>query len=93
MKPYARHKARSLALQALFEWQFAASKIAIIKNQYLSELNPKKVDVEYFNQLLLGITENLSTIDDTITPFLDRKIKELDKILHQKGQKIMLRLI
>lgn len=80
MKPYARHKARSLALQSIFQWQFAASSVSDIAAQYLAELNPKKIDVEYFRGLLYGVVKNVAAIDNIMTPFLDRKIKELNKV-------------
>lgn len=80
MKPYARHKARALVLQAIFQWQFAANHIADIEAQYLAELNPKKADAEYFKDLLRGIVENIIAVDEVITPFLDRKMKDLNKV-------------
>lgn len=80
MKPHTRHKARSLALQAIFQWQFGASNLDDIKTQYITELNPKKADAEYFSDLLYGTVNNVVTIDEIITPFLDRKIKELNQV-------------
>lgn len=80
MKPHTRHKARFLALQAIFQWQFAASNLDDLKVQYMAELNPKKVDAEYLNDLLCGTIKNINTIDKIMLPFLDRKIKELDQV-------------
>ncbi len=80
MKPHARHKARALVLQAIFQWQFAANSISDIEAQYLAELNPKKADAEYFSDLLRGTIKNVEAIDAVITPFLDRKIKELNQV-------------
>ena len=82
MKPYNRHKARALALQAIFQWQFAANNVRDIETQYLSDLNPKKTDVEYFKNLLQGTVANITAIDDVIAPFLDRKTKDLNQIEH-----------
>jgi transcription antitermination protein NusB len=79
MKPHARHKARALALQAIFQWQFTTTRVCDIKAQYLAELNPKKVDAEYFSDLLQGTIENAPVIDETMSPFLDRKIEGLDQ--------------
>lgn len=80
MKPHARHKARSLALQAIFQWQFAANSISDVEVQCLAKLNPKKVDAEYFSDLLRGTAKNIEAIDKIIVPVLDRKIKELNHI-------------
>jgi len=51
-----------------------------IEEQYLVEINPKKVDVEYFCALLRGTTEKVTIIDKVIIPFLDRKIQELNNV-------------
>ena len=80
MKPHSRHKARALALQAIFQWQFAANSIGDVEAQYLEELNPKKADAEYFSDLLRGTVKNIEVIDEVITPTLDRKIKELNQL-------------
>ncbi|CAL7961771.1 transcription antitermination protein NusB [Gammaproteobacteria bacterium] len=80
MKPHARHKARALALQAIFQWQYAANSVGDVETQYLAELNPKKVDAEYFSDLLRSTIKNIEAIDAIITPALDRKMKELNQV-------------
>lgn len=80
MSPYARHKARVLALQAIYQWQFSANSASDIEAQCLAEANPKKVDIEYFCDLLRNTIKESEAIDKIMIPFLDRKIKELDKI-------------
>jgi len=80
MKPYSRRKARALALQVIFEWQFEASTILDIEARYLADLNPKKVDVDYFNDLVRGTVQNISVIDAVIIPLLDRKFTELNQV-------------
>jgi len=80
MKPQARRKARSLALQAIYQWQLVADDIVNIKMQFVDKINSKKVDAEYFNDLLDGVIKNVGAIDEVITPLLDRKIKDLDAV-------------
>lgn len=80
MKPYARRKARSLALQAIYQWQLTADSSSEIKLQFLDKLNSKKIDAEYFNYLLDGVIKNIAAIGAEISPFLDRKIDELDMV-------------
>lgn len=80
MKPQARRKARSLALQAIYQWQLTADNTTDIKLQFVDKLNAKKVDTEYFNRLLDGVVKNAGSVDAEILPFLDRKIDELDKV-------------
>jgi N utilization substance protein B len=80
MKPQARHKARFLALQAIYQWQVTDDDIKSIKVQFLDKANSKKVDRDYFDDLLKGVVTNVAVIDETIAPFLDRKIGDLDLV-------------
>lgn len=80
MRPQARRKARSLALQAVYQWALSSSSMSIVKDQFKDKINPKKVDIEYFNVLVDGVAKNIDAIDEVITPFLDRKITELDEV-------------
>src|SRR3972149_7770176 len=96
MKPQARHKARSLALQAIYQWQLVADDVVNIKMQFVDKINSKKVDAEYFNDLLDGVIKNVGAIDEVITPLLDRKITDLDAVelavLRLATYELMLRL-
>ena len=80
MKPRARRKARSLALQAIYQWQLNVDSVANIKMQFLDKINSNKVDSTYFNELLDGVINNIESIDQVIIPFLDRKIGGLDEV-------------
>ncbi len=80
MKPYSRHKARALALQAIYQWQFMTSSVSAIEAQYLAQLNPKKVDATYFIGLFRNTTENIAIIDEIMVKFLDRKITQLNQV-------------
>lgn len=80
MKPQARHRARSLTLQAIYQWQLTADAVADIKMQFADKLNSKKVDAEYFNDLLDGVLRGITAIDEHIEPFLDRKKDDLDNV-------------
>ncbi|EKD45678.1 MAG: transcriptional terminator NusB [uncultured bacterium] len=96
MKPQARRKARSLALQAIYQWQLVADDVVNIKMQFVDKINSKKVDAEYFNDLLDGVIKNVGAIDEVITPLLDRKITDLDAVelavLRLATYELMLRL-
>ena len=80
MKPHARHKARALAIQALYEWQLSGSDAYAIESQFLSEQNLKRVDVEYFRTLLQGVTAHEEEIDQKMAPFLSRTKEELSPV-------------
>jgi N utilization substance protein B len=80
MKPHARHKARQLALQAIYQWQLSRDPIDFIEAQFLATANPKKIDLEYFSELLREVTKQAIELDSVMLPFLDRKIAELDQV-------------
>ncbi|MGD9108850.1 MAG: transcription antitermination factor NusB [Gammaproteobacteria bacterium] len=80
MKPAARHKARSYAIQALYEWIMSGNQTEIIKTRFLNDYDFKKTDIDYFVVLLKGVTTNHETLDQHLLPYLDRPIKELDPI-------------
>jgi len=80
VKLSARKKARSIALQALYQWALSGSPLNQIREEYASHHNMEKVDVAYFDELLLEIAKNVANIDEAISPFLDRDIKELNPV-------------
>jgi N utilization substance protein B len=76
----ARHKARHFALQALYQWQLTRDTIANIKQQFATDSYFKKVDLDYFSELLTEIPKQISNLDQQLTPFLDRVLNQLDPI-------------
>jgi transcription antitermination protein NusB len=80
ISPSARHKARHFAVQAIYQWQFGTTSIEEIHAHFSAKNNPKKVDVEYFAELLMGVVNNQAVIDEQIIPFLDRDITDLDHV-------------
>lgn len=73
-----RRKARRLALQAIYQWQHNPSEN--IESQFRKECNPKKVDVEYFSELVNGVINNTAKLDEQMLPFLDRPIKAINPV-------------
>ena len=80
MKITQRRKARKLALQAIYQWQHDVGTIEEITGQFTEKCNPKKVDCDYFVDIITGVNNNNEKIDATITPCLDRNIEELNPI-------------
>ncbi|MBI4356465.1 MAG: transcription antitermination factor NusB [Gammaproteobacteria bacterium] len=82
MKSSRRHQARSLALQALYQWQLSRESLPEVENHIAS--NPeftKKgqgVDMPYFRQLFHSIPQCLDKIDAVLTPAVDRPLSQLD---------------
>ncbi|MDF1782399.1 MAG: transcription antitermination factor NusB [Alcanivoracaceae bacterium] len=85
--PSARRKARRFALQALYQWQLAKTDLSDIEVQFRTDNDMKKVDREYFHELLHGVPANLDTIDEALQPALDRKVAELSQV-----EKVILRI-
>lgn len=80
MNQYARRKARALAVQALYQWHYTTASITDLENRHLATANPKKVDLDYFANLVRGVVKNCAEIDAAFIPFLDRKITELNPV-------------
>ena len=80
MKPYARHNARSYAIQALYEWLISGNDIEIIKQHFFNDYNFKKTDATYFDVLLKGVITKHTSLDKHMLPYLDRPLKKLDPI-------------
>ena len=80
-KPIARHKARRLALQALYQWKIAGGTVKELVEQYLAD-DTRKVDVDYFKKLLQGVIEHVDSLDEKLRPTTSRPLNELDPIEH-----------
>jgi len=76
----ARHKARSRAVQAIYDWQVSGNDVREVEEYFLTEQNMKKTDLEYFSELLHGIPTHLSELDGHLTPVLDRPLGEVDPV-------------
>ncbi|MEQ3635057.1 transcription antitermination factor NusB [Alcanivorax sp.] len=85
--PSARRKARRFTLQALYQWQLAGAAVSDIEAQFLASQDFAKVDREYFHDLLHGVLGQVKTLDEQLTPYLDRRVEELSQV-----EKAILRL-
>ncbi|WP_281648779.1 transcription antitermination factor NusB [Parendozoicomonas sp. Alg238-R29] len=75
-----RRKARELALQALYQWQMAGASIVDIEAQFRARNDMTRVDGGFFHELLSGVAHQLSDLDNTIKPLLDRSFDQLDPV-------------
>ncbi len=80
MKPAARRKARRLALQAIYQWQMSGGDINKINTEFCQNCNPKKVDIEYFSELVTGVVNKTKQLDKKMQPILDRPITEINPV-------------
>ena len=80
MKPSARRKAREFILQAIYQWQFSGDPVTTVEAHFYDAIQKTKGDFVYFTRLLHGIVENCAVLDETVTPFLDRDLKDLNPV-------------
>ncbi|MEE9452266.1 MAG: transcription antitermination factor NusB, partial [Gammaproteobacteria bacterium] len=76
----ARRNARSMALQALYQWVLAGADLSEIEQQFCEDFDMKKVEMPYFRELLHELPKHLAEIDALYVPYLDRDIKMLNPI-------------
>lgn len=75
-----RHNARHYAVQAMYQWQIAGAPIADIEQEFLLHHIDKKLDNEYFRELIRGIPTSLDEIDGAIKPFMNRSMTDIDPV-------------
>lgn len=75
-----RHKARRVAVQALYQWQLTGQTPSEIEGHFILEHDVSGVDVEYFHQLVREIPLHQHELDDHLVPHLDREIGEVDPV-------------
>ena len=76
----ARHRARELALQGIYQWRMAGSDVAVIDKTTRDEKSLGRYDVELFSQLLRGAVGQQEALCAKIAPHLDRALNELSPI-------------
>ncbi|WNL45397.1 transcription antitermination factor NusB [Dyella sp. BiH032] len=76
----ARSRARRRALQALYAWQLSGSGIDSVIQQFQHEQDMEVADLDYFEDLLHGVEHNLAAIDESLKPYVDREIDQIDPI-------------
>ncbi|MEJ2480477.1 MAG: transcription antitermination factor NusB, partial [Acidihalobacter sp.] len=59
----ARHAARRVALQALYQWQLTGDSPKDILAQFREERPLKGAELDYFRELTLGVPEALAQLD------------------------------
>lgn len=76
----ARHRARELALQGLYQWRIAGTDVRQIEKTTRDEKSLGRYDVELFIQLLRGAVNQQEALAEKIAPHLDRPVGELSPI-------------
>lgn len=83
MKPKIaeRRRARSLLVQALYQWQIADTAVADIEAQFRADQSAR-IDWSFFHEILVETLGQLEVLDAAILPRLDRKLEELTPVEH-----------
>lgn len=75
-----RSRSRSLAIQAIYQWQMAGQEVGAIITHFLQEQDAKKFDVDYFGELVRGVPARLGELDAALTPCVDRALESVDPV-------------
>ena len=76
----ARHRARELALQAIYQWRMSGGDHLEIEKTTRAEKSLGRFDVELFSQLLRGVVDHNQMLIAALAPHLDRDMNELSPI-------------
>jgi N utilization substance protein B len=76
----ARHRARELLVQALYQQQLAGHSAADLVSQFAEQAGFAQADGEYFQTLLHGILADTNMLDEIIAAHAARDLKQLDPV-------------
>lgn len=76
----ARHKARELTLQGLYQWLLAEGQADGIHAHLVELKGYDRADQEYLKLLLGGILAHAAVLEEAIRPHLDRPLAELSPV-------------
>ena len=76
----ARHRARELALQGIYQWRMSGGDHLEIEKATRAEKSLGRFDIELFSQLLRGVVEYNQVLVAALAPHLDRDMGELSPI-------------
>jgi N utilization substance protein B len=80
MKPAERRRARQFAVQAVYQWQITKLNAGQIIDQFTVDQDLSKTDVPYFKELLAGVINRVESLDEKLSPYLSRKIEDVDMV-------------
>ncbi|AXI84213.1 transcription antitermination factor NusB [Xylella taiwanensis] len=78
--PVLRSRARRRALQAVYAWQISGGFAKQVIAQFAHEQAYEVADLAYFENLVEGVLLHCAELDETLAPYLDRTIEEVDAI-------------
>lgn len=75
-----RKRARQYLVQALYQWDLNETSPLDIELHFQEDMDLSRIDRPYFTQLLNGIVNHVSTLDQHIKQELDRPMEELNPV-------------
>ena len=78
--PVARSRARRRAMQAVYAWQISGGDVRQVIAQFAHEQAHEVADLEYFEDLVRGVLQHRSELDQALQQYLDRGIEQVDPI-------------
>ncbi|MBS7326278.1 MAG: transcription antitermination factor NusB [Thiopseudomonas sp.] len=75
-----RRVARTLLMQAVYQWQLAGQTLNAIDAQFRVDNDFEGVDGEYFSEGLRAIAGSVTELDELFSPYLDRAVSSLDPV-------------
>ena len=75
-----RSRARHHAVQAVYQWQMTGQDVGDVVGQFLASQDGAKFEVDYFRDLVRGVATHLSALDDSLQPYVDRPIAQIDPV-------------
>ena len=76
----ARHWARRLALQALYQWDISGEDAEGLLEQFMEAQDSERADAKYFEQLVCGVLAHKDELQEPLLPILDRSLERIDPI-------------
>ena len=75
-----RRRARKIALQAIYQRLISKEALTEVEAQFRVIHGDGKTDLDYFCRLFYGVEESIARLDEALTPFLDRPIKNINLV-------------
>lgn len=77
-----RRKSRELALKGIYQGLMNQSEVRKIVRDMADDVDFHRADEAYFRQLIEGVAEHMSDIEQRIGVYVDRAVAELSPIEH-----------
>ncbi len=76
----ARHRARRLVVQALYQWQVGGDEVGEIITQFVEGRDWNGVDIDYFRDGMRALGDHSARYDERIEPLLQRSLAMVDPV-------------